>query len=104
DDQLLNLGRGHSFSAPAAPLTGGTSYITSPRLTSSIASRSAFCGSGPSSERIRRRAPRRSCLARSAATSTNRNRLWIGGTGSGGTNGPSTPARWGGDLAPVGGA
>ena len=35
------------------------------------------------------RAPRRSCLARSAATSTNRNRLWMGARGSGGISGSS---------------
>src|SRR5215470_11290556 len=53
DDELLNLGGAH---APS-PLFDfwGTSYITSPRRTSSIARRSAFFGNGPSSERMRRR-------------------------------------------------
>src|SRR4051812_2247814 len=72
DDELLQFGGAHEPSTRFG-LTGGTSYITSPRFTSSIANRSAFFGSGPSSDMMRRRAPRRSCFARSAATSTNKN-------------------------------
>src|SRR5215831_16465052 len=80
DDELLNFAGAHALSAPLLDFSG-TLYMTSPRRTSSMARRSAFFGNGPSSDRMRRRAPRRSCFARRAATSTNRNRLSIGGTG-----------------------
>src|SRR5438477_765633 len=70
------VGGVHSCSCERDAFAAGTSYGTRPRRTSSIATRSAFfgicCSLAPSN---RTRAPRRSCLARSAATSTNRNRL-----------------------------
>src|SRR5438046_6694053 len=79
------VGGTHSSSSACDRLEIGTSYCTRPRRTSSIATRSGFfgiCCSLPSSNLTR--APRRNCLARSAATSTNKKRLSIAGTGSAG--------------------
>src|SRR5688572_17800123 len=66
----------------------GRSNCTSCCRTSSIATRSAFFGCGWLSWGVwskRGLAPRRSCFARSAAISTNRNRFDTGGAGSAGS-------------------
>src|SRR4249920_1502297 len=87
---LLDLA---STQAPASSrgFLAGMSYQTRPLRTSSIARRSGLwrVGAGCSVSK-RTRAPRRSCFALNAATSTNRKRLWIGGAGSGGMTDVST--------------
>src|SRR5262249_55408509 len=89
DGQLRPVPGAHERSSDRGRVGSGTLYWTSPRRTSSIARRSALWATGTSSPSKRTRAPRRSCLARSAATSTNRKRLSIGGAGSAGTTGSS---------------
>src|SRR6185436_5058017 len=90
DGDLLDLASTH---APASSrgFGGGMSYQTRPLRTSSIARRSGLwrAGAGCSASK-RTRAPRRSCLALNAATSTNRKRLLMGGAGSGGMTDVST--------------